>query len=135
MPGPKARTLPLTRRNVLALPAFTLLLATLIYGAAGGNISGTVKDRSGAVVPRGAVTATNTDTGVRQTIAANGAGAYSFRGLPVGHYDVDISSAGFRLYRRAGITVDVNSALVVDAVLDVGESSETVTVKESLVQV
>jgi hypothetical protein len=120
------------------LPALILALLagipTLTHAAVGGNISGTVKDRSGAVIPEAAVTAANLDTGVRQTIATNGAGVFSFPGLPVGHYDVDIDSAGFKPYRRAGMTVDVNSALRVDAVLDVGESSETVTVKESLVQ-
>jgi hypothetical protein len=87
------------------------------------------------VVPRAAVTAANLETGVRQTTTTNGAGAYSFPGLPVGHYDVDIAVPGFTPYRRAGITVDVNSALRVDAALDLGESSETVTVKESAAQV
>ena len=43
-------------------------------------------------------------------------------------------STGFRPYRRASITLDVNSALLVDAVLEVGERSETITVKESAVQ-
>ncbi len=55
--------------------------------------------------------------------------------MPVGHYDVDITAAGFKPYRRAGITVDVNSALLVDAVLELGESSEAITVRESPVQV
>jgi hypothetical protein len=82
----------------------------------GGSISGTVKDRSGLVVPKATVTATNTDTGVRQAIATNGAGAYSFPSLPVGRYDIDISLAGFRTYRRADVVVDVNGALLVDAV-------------------
>ena len=52
----------------------------------------------------------------------------------MGHYDLEITAAGFRPYRRTGITVDVNSALLVDAVLELGEGSETVTVKESPVQ-
>ncbi len=110
-------------------------LASLTYAAVGGAISGTVKDRTGAVIPKATVTATNIDTGIRQTIATNNAGSWSFPGLPVGHYDVDIADTGFKPYRRSGIMVDVNSALIVDAVLDVGESSETVTVKESAAQV
>ena len=61
------------------------------HAAVGGSISGTVKDHSGAVIPKAAVTATNRDTGVRQTITTNGTGAYSFPGLPVGHYDVEIA--------------------------------------------
>jgi hypothetical protein len=110
-------------------------LPGLIHAAAGGSISGTVQDRSGAVVPRANVTATNTDTGVRQVVATNGTGAYSFPSLPIGHYNVDIAAPGFRPYRRASITIDVNTSLLVDVVLDLGEGSEIVTVKEAAVQV
>jgi hypothetical protein len=118
------------------------MVLTLLLGfpmsaraAAGGSISGTVKDHSGAVVPKAAVTATNTDTGVRQVVTTNATGAYSFPSLPVGHYDINITAAGFKAYRRASITLDVNGALFVDAVLELGESSEAVTVRESLVRV
>lgn len=103
--------------------------------AAGGSISGTVKDSTGAVIPKVAVTAVNVDTGVRQSVSTNNAGAYSFPGLPVGHYDVVITAIGFKPYRRAGVMVDVNSALQVDAVLRIGQSAETVTVRESAEQV
>ncbi len=127
------------RDKLLTIPRSLLLFLILplglpTYAAVGGSISGTVKDPSGAVVPKATVTATNTETGVRQVVTTNGTGAYSFPSLPVGHYDVDIAAAGFRPYRRASITLDVNSALLVDAVLELGESSETVTVKESAVQ-
>ncbi len=102
---------------------------------AGGRISGTIEDRTGAVVPKAAVVATNTDTGVRQAVTTNGAGTYSFPALPVGHYTVDVTASGFRPYRRAAVTIDVNSALLVDATLDVGDRSEIVTVNESAVEV
>ncbi len=125
----------LAATSVFLLAALALLprLATVAVADVGGSISGTVKDRTGAVIPNATVTATNIDTGVRQTISTNGAGVYSFPGLPVGHYNIDIMVAGFRPYQRAGITVDASSALLVDAVLELGKSSETVTVRESLV--
>ena len=110
------------------IPALLTGFAVLTRAAVGGSISGTVRDRSGAVIPRAVVTAINLDTGVRRTIAANNAGVYSFPALAVGHYDVNIAVTGFKPYRRAAIAMDVNSALLVDAVLDLGESSETVTV-------
>lgn len=124
-------------RSVFLVSVLALLpgFPALIHAAVGGSISGTVRDRSGAVVPKATVTATNVNTGVRQTGSTNGSGVYSFPGLAVGHYDVDITAAGFRLYRRANITVDVNSALLIDAVLELGESSEAVIVKESLAKV
>jgi hypothetical protein len=114
----------------------TLLLAlpNVNHSAVGGKISGTVNDSTGAVVPKAVVTATNTDTGVQQTVLTNDSGAYSFPSLPVGHYNLDITATGFRPYRRTAITLDVNSALLVDAVLEVGQTKETVTVQESVVQ-
>lgn len=124
-------------RSVHLFLILTLLLRfpTMTHAAVGGSISGTVKDHSGAVVPKATVTATNTDTGVRQVVTTNGTGSYSFPSLPVGHYDVNIAAAGFKPYQRASITVDVNGNLFVDAVLELGESSEAITVKASIVEV
>jgi len=120
---------------------FSLLVLALLLGfpqwagaAAGGSISGTVKDPSGLVVPKATVTATNTATGVMQVVKTNDSGAYSFPTLPVGHYDVDITVESFKPYRRTNITVDVNSAILVDALLELGESKEVVTVTESALQ-
>ncbi len=110
-------------------------LTAIGFAATGGSISGTVKDSTGGVVPRATVTAVNPETGVKQSVATNAAGQYSFPALAVGRYDIEIVDQGFRPYLRAGIMVDVNSALLVNAVLQVGEGSETVTVRESAAQV
>ncbi len=106
-----------------------------LAGAAGGSISGTVQDSTGAVVAKATVIADHIETGVRESTATNPAGVFSFSGLPVGHYDVEIAAPGFKAYRRANITVDVDSALLVDATLELGKSSETVLVQESPVEV
>src|SRR5271165_5136003 len=104
-----------------------LMILTLLSGAnstrasVGGGISGTVTDGSGASVPRATIAATHTATGVRHLVSTNSAGSYSFPSLPVGQYDVDITAVGFRPYRRVGIAVDVGGALLVDAVLELGE--------------
>src|SRR5580658_7772054 len=62
------------------------------WGSVGGSISGTVTDPSGAVVPKATVTATNTDTGIKQSVASDEKGFYSFPSLPVGHYDLEVVS-------------------------------------------
>src|ERR1700744_2623878 len=69
----------------------------------GGSISGTVTDPSGAIVARATVTAKNLETGITQTVATDAKGFYSFPALTIGHYDLEISSAAFRPYRRTGI--------------------------------
>jgi len=130
-----ALTMPITR-SIFFAPMLILLLCfpAMVQANVGGSISGTVKDSTGAVIAKAIITVTNSDTSVRQTVATNDAGAYSFPTLPVGHYDLDIAVSGFRPYRRTGITVDVNSAILVDAVLELGESQEAITVEESPLQ-
>src|SRR5665213_134163 len=111
-----------------------LSLLTLLAGSAAwaqsssGSISGTVKDASGGVVPSAPVSAVNTATGVPQTTETNSDGFYAFPSLAVGQYEINVSPAGFRPYKRTGLSVDVNSKLQVDVQLQVSEQSEQVTV-------
>jgi len=86
-------------------------------------------------VPRASVTAISTSTGVRQTVTTDDSGAYSFLSLPIGRYDIEITHAGFKPYRRMGVSIDANSALIVDARLEIGARTEIVTVTENQAQV
>ena len=119
----------------IAPVAMFCLLALVVRAGVGGSISGSVKDSTGAAIPRAAVAATNTSTGVRQTTTTNDKGSYSFLSLPIGSYDVEVTSAGFEPYRRTGVVIDANSALIVDAMLEIGEKNETVTVNDAAVHV
>ena len=82
------------------------------------------------MVTKVSVTAINTDTGIRQTVSTDDKGFYSFTSLPIGHYDIEVTTTAFRPYRRTGIVLDANSALTIDAVLEVGPRSDVVTVVE-----
>ncbi|MGB8653058.1 MAG: carboxypeptidase-like regulatory domain-containing protein, partial [Candidatus Acidiferrales bacterium] len=115
--------------------ALFALIAMVARAGAGGSISGTVRDASGAAIPKAAVTATNTDTGIQQTSASDDKGFYSLASLPVGHYDLEVTSTSFKPYRHTGIAVDANSALSIDAVLEVGGRSDIVTVSENQLHV
>src|ERR1043165_2374120 len=87
----------------------------------GGSLSGTIKDPTGGVVPGVAVTATNTVLGAETTVVTDAQGYYSFPKLPVGRYDVVIQIDGFKPIKRAGVTVDADAALQINATLEVGE--------------
>jgi Carboxypeptidase regulatory-like domain/TonB dependent receptor len=100
-----------------------------------GRISGTVRDASGAVIAGVRVTVTNEATGAARTTAADERGSYVFADLAVGRYQISFESAGFRPYRRTDVVVDVNSALVIDAQMEVGEQAQAVTVQEDSVHV
>jgi Carboxypeptidase regulatory-like domain len=90
----------------------------------GGRISGQVSDPSGAFVAATTVTLTNIANGTRQTTITNGQGQYSFLVVPIGRYELEIVSPGFQPYRKTGIVIDVNSALQIDATLQI-KNSET----------
>ena len=111
-----------------------VLVATL-WASDGGSLLGTVTDPNGAAVPGARITATEISTGVKQTISTDGVGFYSFQSLPVGRYDVEVIASGFKPLRHTGVVIDVNSKVVVDARLALGERSESVTVSGSAAHV
>ena len=121
--------------KMLSLGVGVLAPWLVLWAGVGGRISGTVTDASGGVVAKVTVTATNSDTGLKQSVTTDDKGFYSFPDLPVGHYDLDIASADFRPYRRTGIVIDVNSAVTIDTALEVGERSDVVTVVENQLHV
>jgi hypothetical protein len=112
-----------------------LLGAALAWAGITGSISGVVTDQNGGVIAGAKVTAIETQTGVRTEITTDSQGFYNFPALPVGKYDVEVQSSGFKLYRQSGLVIDVNSALRVDVKLQVGEVSEKVTVLSEAVHV
>jgi Carboxypeptidase regulatory-like domain len=122
-------------RFLIVLSFMALLLPLWARAGVGGSVSGTVTDASGAAVVRASVTATNTNTGIRQAVMTDDRGFYSFPDLPVGPYDLEFTTTAFRPYRRTGVNIDANSALTVNAVLEVGERTDAVTVIENSVHV
>ena len=109
--------------------------ALAAFAGVGGRISGTVKDASGSVVPKATVSITNTATGIRQALTTDDKGVFAFLDLQVGQYDLEIVSSGFKPYQRKGIVIDADSALLIDALLEVGGKNETVTVDANAAQV
>ena len=99
------------------------------------SISGTIKDPSGASVVGATVAATNVGTGITQTQTTNEQGFYSFQTLPLGGYTVEIRKSGFKAYRQTDVKVDVNSALTVDVVLQVGQINEKIEVSADALHV
>src|SRR5215471_21474886 len=105
------------------------LAAGSVWAQATEQISGTVRDQSGAVLPGVEVTATHTGTGAARTALSNESGSYVLSNLPIGPYRVEAALAGFRTFVQTGIVLQVNSNPVVDVALQVGQVSETVEVQ------
>ena len=115
--------------------ALLALCGCTLWASDGGSLLGTITDPNGAAVSGAKVTATETSTAVKQTISADDRGFYSFQSLPVGRYDVQVDAAGFKPLRHAGVVMNVDSKVVVDASLVIGERTDAVTVSESAAHV
>jgi hypothetical protein len=112
-----------------------LLASAVAHASVSGSVSGTVRDSTGAVIAGAVVTITDTDTAMQHRFTTGSNGSYSFPILPVGHYTIEVTATGFRPYHHGGVTVDVNSALQEDAVLEVGTKPEDITVDANAVNV
>jgi Carboxypeptidase regulatory-like domain len=110
-----------------------LLFATLAMASITGSISGLVTDPAGAVIPEATVQAVNVQTGVQNTVNTDSKGFYSFPALPIGSYTVTVRRGGFNDFQVTSLTINANSALRVDARLQVGAVRQEVTVTSTAV--
>jgi len=92
------------------------------------QISGTVKDQTGAVLPGVEVTVTQMDTGAKRTVVSDETGSYILPNLPVGRYRLEVALPGFRTYIQTGIILQVGSNPTILVVLAVGQVSEQIEV-------
>jgi hypothetical protein len=106
-----------------------LLFTTAAWAQATAELSGTVRDESGAVLPGVTVVATQIDTGFSRTAVTDGGGVYAMPNLPTGPYRLEVSLQGFRTYVQTGIVLQVAAAPTINAVLAVGNLEETVAVE------
>ena len=93
-----------------------------------GTITGTVSDPAGGVVPNSAIEARNTETGAVYPVAASATGNYTIAQLPAGTYELTVIVPGFKKYVRTGLIIQAAQTIRVDATLEVGSATESVTV-------
>jgi Carboxypeptidase regulatory-like domain len=96
-----------------------------------GQISGTITDSTGAVVPNLKVVLKSLDKGSQQETKTNSSGAYQFSLLPPGNYMVSVDATGFQAVTRQ-TEVPVGRIATVDISLTIGKATETVTVTEQI---
>jgi hypothetical protein len=93
------------------------------------QISGVVKDGTGAIVPEAEVQIKNTDTNIVHSVQSNGAGEYTIPSLPIGHYQLQVKKQGFSTFVQDGITLEVNSNPEINVALQVGLVTEQIEVQ------
>ena len=118
----------LLRRSIYG-GLLVLLTATAVFAQATAQLTGTVADPSGGVLPGATVIATQTDTGFKREVVTDADGFFSLPGIPVGPYKLEVTLQGFRTSVQTGIVLQVNDNQQVPVVLPLGDVAETITVE------
>jgi hypothetical protein len=113
-------------RTVLSM--FLLCALAAFAQSDRGTITGTISDPVGAVVAAATIEARNTETGAVYPVASSGTGNYTIVELPAGTYELTVSSPGFKKFIGPGLIVQAAQTIRVDATLDVGNATESVTI-------
>ena len=128
---PVSPSTPVTRRSRVtppAVPAPASANARAAVQQVPGSISGVLSDPSGAVLPGVALTLTETAFGVVYSRVSDGAGSFTFPGLPPGRYGLVAALPGFATV-RVDLTLAAGENLQRRLSMRIGGLVETITVR------
>ncbi len=109
---------------------FALFTNSALAQESRGSISGQVTDAGGSVIPKVNVVISNVDTGQAVTLITNDSGSFVAPLLLLGNYKLAAEHPGFKRFVREGIELSVNERMQVDITLEIGETSQSITVTE-----
>jgi len=118
-----------------AMICLVIASANLEAQSAVSQVSGVIKDATGAIVPDAEIQIKNTDTNIVHTVRSDGAGAYTIPSLPIGNYQLQVKKQGFSTYVQDGITLAVNSNPQINVGLQVGLVTQEVEVQANAAMV
>ncbi len=121
-------------RLAVLLAAFFVMFAAHAL-AQEATIVGTVTDPSGAAVPNATITVTNVETGQVRNLTSSSDGQFVAPDLHIGRYTVRAQGAGFKVVEQTDIVLSVNDRARVDFKLQVGSTTEQVTVEAAAIAV
>ena len=101
-----------------------------------GQITGTVTDASGGVLPGVTVTIRNVGTGLTRDTVTGADGLYVFPDLLAGTFDLTVTMQGFKTYEQKGIILNSTERVAMRTIaLEVGGIAETISVQAESVRV
>ncbi len=115
-------------RRIAALLCFAALSSLPLFSQTFGEITGEVRDSSGAVIGGARVVLTNVGTNATRESVSNDAGIFSFPSLPPAVYNMRVEKEGFKAAGRTQIELQVEQRARIDISLEVGAVSESVEV-------
>ncbi len=120
-------------RTPLLSTAFAAISISALYGQSitSGDITGTVKDPTGAIVPGATVTLKSVDTGEMRTQTVTGSGEYRFTTLKPGNYQLSVASPGL-VSDTLAMAVAIGQVQTADLILKPQSSTQVVQVTETV---
>lgn len=109
--------------------------ALLSQTGTSGQITGTVTDSNGAVVPDATITVVQRETGTKRTLTSNTDGNFSIANLAIGTYRLAVSKTGFKETSVSNVVVNVSNTTRQDVVLQTGAISEVVNITADNIQI
>ena len=123
------------RRNGCSLALFGICLACAAWGQGLSTISGIVTDPTGSLIPGAKITVIEVGTRLPRTAFTSSDGYYAITSLRPTDYNLTSEAPGFRTYSQTGITLLANESVTINLKLELGPTSETVSVQANAVQV
>ncbi|MEX2262823.1 MAG: TonB-dependent receptor [Bryobacteraceae bacterium] len=115
----------MTCHRVLCLFVVSLPLLAQVNKS---NLTGIVRDSSGAAVPGVSIKLVNTGTGATRLEQSDSSGLYRFVLVDFGNYRIEAERDGFKRFVREGVRLQTGETISVDIALEVGQIAESVTV-------
>ncbi|MGA2569283.1 MAG: TonB-dependent receptor [Terracidiphilus sp.] len=126
-PGRILRSAVLSFAALLAV-ALMMPIGAMAQLSGKGAITGTVTDKTGAVIAGATITATNTANGVTTVTKSTGAGDFIFANLDPGIYTVTTTAPGFEKLTQQNVHVNALASQAYNPVLQVGAADVQITV-------
>src|SRR4051794_38777784 len=115
-------------RILIAVAILVTTFASAFSQEVSAGITGRVTDPSGGSIVNAAVTARDLDRGTEWPTKTNEDGIYAFPRIPIGSYELRVEAQGFKTFVQSRFTLEVNQRARIDAQMQVGALSESVSV-------
>src|SRR5438876_8333085 len=105
-----------------------LSAGNLMAQSATATLFGIVRDSSGGVLPQVEISVIHVATSYSRKVRTDEKGEYLITNLPIGQYSITAEKTGFRRFIQDGVNLEVNQNARVDAVLSLGQITESISV-------
>jgi Carboxypeptidase regulatory-like domain len=106
----------------------TIVSTAGIALAQNATVTGTITDPSGAIVAGATIEVKNPQNGQVYSSVSTQTGNYTVAAVPVGTYEMSVSSSGFKTYNRTRLVFAAGQVARLDVTMEVGASTESITI-------